>query len=215
MSVASSVADKFSPASATTLLRLAACLPLAAFVIAVGPPTRIARTFGWRFARGAPVVFQRFLCAGLGVRVRRHGRIVETVRGGSPVVLFAEATTGDGNRLMRFRSSHFEAIRQAAAGDSRLAGLPIARGERPRVTWYGDITFFDHFFRYIRGPGVTCDVYCGTPIPVSPGLDRKTAARLTEAAVRELAVRARASHAPPIFPGPESAYIGLRPFWSP
>jgi len=215
MSVASSVADKFSPASATTLLRLAACLRLAAFVIAVGPPTRIARTFGWRFARGAPVLFQRFLCAGLGVRVRRHGRIVETVRGGSPVVLFAEATTGDGNRLMRFRSSHFEAIRQAAAGDSRLAGLPIARGERPRVAWYGDITFFDHFFRYIRGPGVTCDVYCGTPIPAGPGLDRKSAARLTEAAVRELAVRARASHSSPIFPGPESAYIGLRPFWSP
>ncbi len=283
MSVASSVADKFSPASATTLLRLAACLPLAAFVIAVGPPTRIARTFGWRFARGAPVLFQRFLCAGLGVRVRRHGalgraakqlvaanhvswldiqvlaslapmsflakkeigdnpasrelvalqgvvyvdrgrrscipkvnvRMVETMRGGLPVVLFAEATTGDGNRLMRFRSSHFEAIRQAAAGDSRLAGLPIARGERPRVAWYSDITFFDHFFRYIRGPGLTCDVYCGTPIPVGPGLDRKTAARLTEAALRELAVRARASHAPPIFPGPESAYIGLRPFWSP
>ncbi len=41
MSVASSVADKFSPASATTVLRLAAlCLPLAAFVIAVGPPTQ-------------------------------------------------------------------------------------------------------------------------------------------------------------------------------
>src|SRR5271157_1915093 len=116
---------------------------------------------------------------------------------------------------MRFRSSHFEAIRQAAAGDSRLAGLPIARGERPRVAWYGDITFFDHFFRYIRGPGVTCDVYCGTPIPVGQELDRKTAARLTEAAVRELAVRARASRARPILPGPESAYIGLRPSWSP
>ena len=158
-----------------------------------------------------------------------NARMVETMRGGSPVVLFAEATTGDGNRLMRFRSSHFEAIRQAAAQDdrgqaiiqpiyldySRLAGLPIARGERPRVAWYGDITFFDHFFRYIRGGGVTCDVYCGTPIPVGQGLDRKTAARLTEAAVRELAVRARASRARPILPGPESAYIGLRPCWSP
>jgi hypothetical protein len=76
MSVASFVADKFSPTSATTVLRLAAlCLPLAAFVIAVGPPTRIARTFGWRFARGAPVLFQRFLCADLGVCVRRHGAI--------------------------------------------------------------------------------------------------------------------------------------------
>jgi lyso-ornithine lipid O-acyltransferase len=131
-----------------------------------------------------------------------NGKMVETMRSGSPIVLFAEATTGDGNRLMRFRSSHFEAIRQAGAdGDasiqpiyldySRLDGLPIARDERPRVAWYGDTTFFDHFFRYARGAGVTCDIHCGAPIPVGPGLDRKTAARLTEAAVRELATKAR------------------------
>ncbi len=36
-----------------------------------------------------------------------NARMAETMRAGSPVVLFAEATTGDGNRLLRFRSSHF------------------------------------------------------------------------------------------------------------
>ena len=144
-------------------------------------PSVSARVFGER----TPVLFQRLLCAGLGVTVRRHGALERGRRSrlivanhvswldipgpglaradelsrqeggrrsirsganswrcrassmstasagaasprstpgwprrcarGSPVVLFAEATTGDGNRLLRFRSSHFEAIRQAAA----------------------------------------------------------------------------------------------------
>ena len=77
-------------------------------------------------------------------------RIAETLRAGSPVVLFAEATTGDGNRMLRFRSSHFEAVRPLGGGRgavvpliqpvyldySRLAGLPIRRAERPRIAWY-------------------------------------------------------------------------------
>ena len=56
---------------------------------------------------------------------------------GEPVVLFAEATTGDGNRILPFRSSHFEAVREAAATAgaaaiqpvfldySRVVGLPV------------------------------------------------------------------------------------------
>jgi lyso-ornithine lipid O-acyltransferase len=146
-----------------------------------------------------------------------NARMVETMRAGAPVVLFAEATTGDGNRLLRFRSSHFEAIRQAAiAGNecpalvqpvflhySRLAGLPMARFERPRVAWYGDMTFLPHFTRYAGGGGVTCDVYCGAAIRVTPDTDRKSLARLTEAEVRRLAAEAR--RAPAIFPGREKA----------
>jgi hypothetical protein len=46
---------------------------------------------------------------------------------------------------------------------------------------------------------------------VGPGLDRKTAARLTDAPARELAL----SHAPPIFPGRESAYIAFQTILEP
>jgi 1-acyl-sn-glycerol-3-phosphate acyltransferase len=206
------------PTAVLTILRLAVlCLPLAVFVILAGPPARIAQAFGWRFARQAPILFHRLLCASLGVRVRLHGgldpiakqlivanhvswldvpvlaslgpmsflvkreigdspatrelvalqgavyvdrqrraclpavnrRMVETMLGGSPLVLFAEATTGDGNRLLPFRSPHFESIRRVVCVGqqeaviqpvylhySRLAGLPIVRNERPRVAWY-------------------------------------------------------------------------------
>src|ERR1700677_2246226 len=44
--------------------------------------------------------------------------MIRAMRAQDPVLLFAEATTGDGNRLLRFRSSHFEAIRQARADGS-------------------------------------------------------------------------------------------------
>ncbi len=157
-----------------------------------------------------------------------NARMVATMRAGAPVVLFAEATTGDGNRLLRFRSSHFEAIRQAAIADpeipaliqpvylhySRLCGLPMARFERPRVAWYGDMTFLPHFLRYAGGGGVTCDVYWGSPIRVAPDLDRKSAARSTEAAVRRLAMRSARRAGGGICTGREKAYIGARP-WSP
>ena len=273
---------------ATTLVRLVCLIfALSAFLAVVGPLRRIAQACGWRLGRGAPALFHRLLCGGLGVRVRRlgafsaspkqlivanhiswldipilgslapmsflakkeigehpigreivamqgvvyvdrrrhscipsvNGRMAETMRAGSPVVLFAEATTGDGNRLLRFRSSHFEAVRQAASDVSletvviqpvyldysRLAGLPMVRGERPRVAWYGDMTFLRHFFQFVRGGGVTCDVYIGAPIRVLPGLDRKSAARLAEASVRELAARARAEPEAAVFPAREKA----------
>ena len=114
--------------------------------------------------------------------------------GAEPVLLFAEATTGDGNRLLRFRSSHFEAARQAAksaAGGqtlvqpvylaySRLAGMPLLRRERPLVAWYGDMTFLPHLQRFLAAGRLRCDVYFAAPIPVAAELGRKPLAKQTE-----------------------------------
>ena len=133
-----------------------------------------------------------------------NARMVEVMRTGAPVVLFAEAAMGDGNRLQRLRSSHFEAARLAACSDnegasviqpvylhySSIAGLPTTRWQRPRIAWYGEMPFLPHFLQYARSGGVTCDVYCGAPIRVLPDMDRKSATRLTEAALRELAAKA-------------------------
>ncbi len=274
MTPAASAAPDTPPIAATTYIRLAGLVAaLAAFVLAFGPARRAAQRFGLRVGMRTPVLFQKILCAGLGVTVVRRGavsgpgrrlivanhvswldipvlaslapmsflakkqvgahpigrelsmlqgvvfvdrerrrcipevnaRMLDALRAGSPVVLFAEATTGDGNRLLRFRSSHFQAIRQAAIADpkipafvqpvylhySRLAGLPMARFTRPRIAWYGDTTFSPHFWRYVAGGGATCEVWCGEPIRVTADMDRKTAARLTEAAVRKLAAEAQ------------------------
>jgi 1-acyl-sn-glycerol-3-phosphate acyltransferase len=286
VSLAAAAKPESWPVAATTFVRLSGLvLALAGFVVAFGPPRRLAQRLGSRWGERTPVLFQRLLCTGLGVKVRQHGalsaggcrliaanhvswldipvlgslapmsflakrqigdhpigrefvamqgvvyvdrerrrcipevnaRMAEAMRAGSPVVLFPEATTGDGNRLLKFRSSHFEAIRQAAGFDnrspafvqpvylhySRLAGLPMVRFERPRIAWYGDMTFMRHLARFLGGGGVTCDVYCGEPIHIRPNMDRKTAARLSATAVRKLADEAHAKRAPAIFAGRE------------
>ncbi len=133
-----------------------------------------------------------------------NAEMARIIVAGEPVVLFAEATTGDGNRLLPFRSSHFEAARQAATlGEtfiqpvylaySRLAGLAIGRRERPIVAWYGDMAFLPHFWAFLAAGGARCDGYFGAPIPVQARESRKALARRSEAAVRALA---RAANCP-------------------
>jgi len=130
--------------------------------------------------------------------------MAEAMRAGEPVVLFAEATTGDGNRLLRFRSSHFQAIRLAREGDGgeavvqpvflhyrRVAGMPLARIDRPTVAWYGEMAFIPHLRCVIFSGGVACDVHYGDPLPVGADQGRKSLARATEQAVRGLARQAR------------------------
>jgi 1-acyl-sn-glycerol-3-phosphate acyltransferase len=130
--------------------------------------------------------------------------MARTMQAGSPVVLFAEATTGDGNRLLPFRSSHFEAVRLLAKAGrtlaliqpvflaySRLSGLPVSRADRPRIAWYGDMAFLTHLFGLIDRGALTCDVYFGDPIPATPEMPRKIVARQTEEAVRRLGSAAK------------------------
>jgi 1-acyl-sn-glycerol-3-phosphate acyltransferase len=124
---------------------------------------------------------------------------------GTPVVLFAEATTSDGTRLLRFRSSHFEAARQASAHvqpvylDYRvIGGLAVSRGEKPIVAWYGDMAFLPSLWRVLACGGVTCDVHYGAAIAYEPGMDRKTLSRRAEAAIRELKETIRALPGRPV-----------------
>jgi lyso-ornithine lipid O-acyltransferase len=123
-----------------------------------------------------------------------NAEIARRMREGAAVILFAEATTGDANRLLRFRSSHFEAVRQPIfLRYSRRAGMPIGRSERPLVAWYGDMEFFSHFIRLLKAGRIDCDVYCGAPIPFSRDSNRKEMARRTESAVRAMARLAQAN----------------------
>jgi len=132
---------------------------------------------------------------------KTNADIAAAMGAGDPVVLFAEATTGDGNRILRFRSSHFEAAR-AAGSDAvvqpvyldfqRLGGIRLSRRDRPALAWYGDMTFLPHIFGYIAAGGGSCDVVYGEPIRVAAFSDRKALTRAAEAAVRRLAETAKA-----------------------
>jgi lyso-ornithine lipid O-acyltransferase len=130
--------------------------------------------------------------------------IARRLAGGDGVVLFAEATTGDGNRLLKFHSSHFEAARPALpnrAGRTLLQpvcvsyvrrdGLPLGRAERATVAWYGDTGFAPHLWAILRSGSLECEVLYGTAVPFLAETDRKLAARTLRDAVHRLAQRSR------------------------
>lgn len=125
--------------------------------------------------------------------------IIERLRGGTPVVLFAEGTSSDGNRVLPFRSALLGAVEQAAAdGDisggvliqpvsicyTRLHGIPMGRQHRPLAAWYGDLDFVPHVREFIERGAVDVVVTWGTPVAVGAGSDRKALTRQLETSVR-------------------------------
>jgi 1-acyl-sn-glycerol-3-phosphate acyltransferase len=130
--------------------------------------------------------------------------IAQRLAEGHPVVLFAEGTSGDGNRVLPFRSALIGAVEAACneAGLGEVAlqpmsicytaqqGLPMARVDQPVVAWYGDLDFFPHFAAFIRRGAVTVTVSFGAPVACTAATDRKLMAKELETAVRSMTVNA-------------------------
>jgi 1-acyl-sn-glycerol-3-phosphate acyltransferase len=153
-------------------------------------------------------------------RTRRHqataavGDIVNRLHGGTPVVLFAEGTSSDGNRVLPFRSALLGAVEHAAAHGgtdggiaiqpmsicyTALHGVPMGRQHRPLAAWYGDLDFVPHVRDFIARGAVDAVVSYGEPVAVAPGSDRKALTRRLEEAVRgsmTAALRGRAPAGP-------------------
>ncbi|KAB0267936.1 lysophospholipid acyltransferase family protein [Microvirga brassicacearum] len=116
---------------------------------------------------------------------------------GEVMVLFAEGTTGDGNRLLPFRSSLVGAAQAALVNDAdarvvlqplaiaytRRSGMPVTRRDRPYLAWYGDMELAPHLGAFVRGGAVDVEVTWGEPISFNG--NRKEATATAEAAVRE------------------------------
>ncbi|ACA17781.1 phospholipid/glycerol acyltransferase [Methylobacterium sp. 4-46] len=170
---------------------------------------------------------------------KRHTAVVNTelsrrLSAGETVVLFAEGTTGDGNRLLPFRTSLVGAARAALTEGGldqvRLQplciaytarhGLPLTRRERPEIAWYGDMDLAPHLALFLeRGP-IDVEVVWAEPVAFATGSDRKAATALAQDAVRRslqesVTGRAPFPAAPPArsagaSPAPEAAPAALR-----
>ncbi|MFE1598619.1 lysophospholipid acyltransferase family protein [Methylobacterium sp. ID0610] len=163
---------------------------------------------------------------------KRHTAVVNTelsrrLAVGEVVVLFAEGTTGDGNRLLPFRTSLVGAARAALTEGgldavrlqplciayTRRHGMPLTRRERPEIAWYGDMELAPHLAVFLeRGP-IDVEVVWAEPVTFAAGTDRKVATALAEAAVRralQQAVTGRvpSGTAPPLPAGVPEAALG-------
>lgn len=139
-------------------------------------------------------------------RKRRHqtgeavDEIVKRLASGVSVVLFAEGTSSDGNRVLPFRSALLGAVEDAAAhGEAGHVliqpmsicytgqhGIPMGRQHRPLVAWYGDLDFMPHIKAFIDQGAVDVVVSYGAPVPADGLTDRKAMTRRLEGSVRRL-----------------------------
>jgi 1-acyl-sn-glycerol-3-phosphate acyltransferase len=140
-------------------------------------------------------------------RTRRHqaadaiGEIVKRLASGTSVVLFAEGTSSDGNRVLPFRSALVGATKHAAdhgGGGAEILiqpmsicytgqhGIPMGRQHRPLVAWYGDLDFLPHIRNLITRGAVDAVVGYGAPVPAHSAADRKKMTQALETTVRTI-----------------------------
>ena len=135
-------------------------------------------------------------------RTRRHQTgeavtdIVKRLKDGVSVVLFAEGTSSDGNRVLPFRSALLGAVEEASAHAGNiliqpmsisytgLHGIPMGRQHRPLVAWYGDLDFLPHVKAFIELGAVDAVVSYGEAVPAD--VDRKAMTTRLESSVRGL-----------------------------
>jgi lyso-ornithine lipid O-acyltransferase len=131
----------------------------------------------------------------------KAGEIAERLAKGDNIVLFAEGTSSDGNRVLPFRSSLFSAASFApkAANDNgptppvvqtvaitytHLHGLPILRHERPLIAWYGEMDILSHAWNVLKSGPLDVTIRISEPVPLATINDRKELAAFSEARVR-------------------------------
>jgi 1-acyl-sn-glycerol-3-phosphate acyltransferase len=138
-------------------------------------------------------------------RERRNGAreqadsIAGRLDAGENLVLFAEGTTGNGNRILPFKSTlvgaaklsagspHHGApvIQSLAIAYTRLHGLPLGRNLRPTIAWYGDMDVPGHAWALLKAGPVDVEICIGPPQQFTAALDRKVLTRRLQAEVRD------------------------------
>ena len=131
----------------------------------------------------------------------KAGEIAERLSQGDNIVLFAEGTSSDGNRILPFRSSLFSAaslspkpandngpeavVQTVAIAYTHLHGLPILRHERPLVAWYGEMDMLSHAWNVLKSGPLDVTIRVGEPVRLGSLRDRKELAAFSEAQVRQ------------------------------
>ena len=123
--------------------------------------------------------------------------IMGRLRQGDTIVLFAEGTSSDGNRVLPFKTSLFGAVagqgmgpipdavvQTAAVVYTHLRGVPITRADRPRIGWYGDMEMTSHAWGVLSSGPITVTIKVSPPVPLFEFKDRKDLALKSERTVR-------------------------------
>jgi len=140
--------------------------------------------------------------------VAHAGKVATRLSSGDIMVLFAEGTAGDGNKVLPFRSALVGAAQMAigeggtatvqpvAIAYRRMLGLPLGRQHRPRVAWYGGISIGPHLKRVLSDGGIDVHVVFGPARKLSARDDRKLVTREAGEMVRRTVAALNAGRSP-------------------
>jgi 1-acyl-sn-glycerol-3-phosphate acyltransferase len=205
-----------SPASPALILSnhvswLDVCVISALAPVVFVAKSEVARwpLFGWLAKLQRTIFINRQARHQTGAATREiAGRLL----GGDAVVLFAEGTSSDGVRVLPFRSSLVGAVHHALGTTTNhthvivqpmslayvgFGGVPMGRGLRERVAWYGDADLIPHLLHVLASGAVDVTVSWGQPTAYDMSADRKAIAREAEKSVRRMTAAALRA-APPV-----------------
>ncbi len=103
---------------------------------------------------------------------------------GDNLILFPEGTSGDGNRVLPFKSALFS-VAELRSGDkaltvqpvsvayTRLDGMPMGRFLRPYFAWYGDMELAGHLWECVGLGYLTVVVEFHPPVTIEDFGSRK------------------------------------------
>jgi 1-acyl-sn-glycerol-3-phosphate acyltransferase len=123
--------------------------------------------------------------------------IMTRLEKGDTIVLFAEGTSSDGNRVLPFKTSLFGAVmgegalprgpvvvQTAAVVYTHVCGIPVTRADRPRFGWYGDMEMTSHAWGVLKSGPITVTIKVSPPVPLTDFSGRKDLALKSERAIR-------------------------------
>jgi lyso-ornithine lipid O-acyltransferase len=137
-------------------------------------------------------------------RKQTTGHQADTIAGrlakGDAMVLFAEGTTSDGNRVLPFKSALFGAaqvalrdteahrvlIQPVSVTYTRVHGLPMGRYMRPVSSWPGSVPLIASLIAMAREGALDVEVRIGAPVEFTPKSSRKSVAAAMERQVRAM-----------------------------
>jgi 1-acyl-sn-glycerol-3-phosphate acyltransferase len=157
----------------------------------------------------------------------QRDRIRERLEEGGTIVLFAEGTSSDGNRVLPFKSallSSAEAMVMDADGKmrralvqpvsvayTRLHGMPMGREFRPFFAWYGDMELVPHLWEaFCLGP-IDVMVHYHPPLTVDQFASRKELTAECERLVADGVAHALAGRPGAVGPAYEDEPIEIPP----
>ena len=106
---------------------------------------------------------------------------------GDNLILFPEGTSGDGNRVLPFKSALFSVaddvgaevalvVQPVSVAYVRLDGMPLGRFYRPFFAWYGDMAMAPHLWQMLGLGAVGVEVTFHPPVSLAAFASRKTLA---------------------------------------